>query len=259
MQSQYFTAKATSNAPTQTFAQWLATQSPSKTYTSGGNIIFAVIGSITPSEYSQLEDSHDQSKLYLSESVKYLHNKKQATALYQVWFGTSTASRYKKVKQFFDETKDGLNHPYVYNMLPDKLCGKGTLAHVDSILKGKRQHVVNVCPLFFTSSADERIVTCIHEMTHDSAATEDEKINGVVAYGDVKAKQLAATNPNSAILNAENYALFAEAVHTCKVNPLKRQGVSGSCTSTGPKKTKPWRMLMNALLKKLMQVMMVNE
>ncbi len=198
--------------------------------------------------------------MYLSESIDYLKDKRKAKALYEEWFGTVSTDNYKQVQQFFGETKNGINQPYVYNMLPKKLCGKDILAHVDSTLKGKEQHVVNVCPLFFTSSCSDRLVTLIHEMTHDSAATDDEKYNGIVAYGEDNAKDLAADDPDKAINNAENYALFAEQVHK-KLISLKRKGGSGSCSSTRPtKRTKPLRhLIMNALLTKLMQLMLVVE
>ncbi len=268
LQNQFFTAQATKKATKQTFSQWLATQRPSEKYTTpSGKVVFVVIGAITKQKYTQLKNAHDASKLYLSESVNYLNNKKKATPLYKDWFGSARQqTNYKHVQTLFAETNDGINQPYVYNMLTENMCGKDFLAHVDTILKGKRQHVVNVCPLFFkqTTTCDSRIVTIIHEMTHDSAATEDEKMNGVVAYGEVNAKQLAATNLKSAIWNAENYALFAEAVHK-KVNNRKRTRSKSTCSTVTPKptkrqKTKPLRrIMMNNLLRKLMQLTILNE
>ena len=271
LQDMKFTAKKGHTATKQTFTQWLATQQhlspPPQTYKTGGHTIFAAFGTYTASQFKKLKVSHDGAKQYLKEAVDYLQDQKGATPLYEEWFGKLNQGNYKQVKEYFVETKDGLDHPYVYNYLPEKLCGKHVLAHVDATLKGKEQHVVNVCPLFFKSSMDDQIITSIHEMTHDSAATEDEKLlvrgKPKECYGEVLCKKLAKNDPKKATFNADNYALFANEVNKrklqCKVPAsLKRKGGSGSCSNPRPnKRGKPIRRL-TVLLRKLIQLAVVN-
>ena len=186
-----------------------------QTYIIGDHTIFAAFGTHTPSKFNDLKAAHDKAKQYLKEAVDYLQDQKRATLLYEKWFGELNQENYDEVKKNFVDTKNGLNHPYVYNILPEKLCGKDVLAAVDATLKGKKQHVVNVCPLFFKPSTelDEQIITIIHEMTHDSAATEDEKLlvrgKQKVCYNEQLCNKLAKDDPKRAIVNADNYARFA--------------------------------------------------
>ncbi len=215
LQNKTFTAKKGHTATEQTFTQWLATQSLLyQTYKIEGHTIFAAFG-IHTSEFNELKAAHNKAKQYLKKAVDYLQDQKRATQLYEKWFGELNQENYDEVKKNFVDTKNGLNHPYVYNILPEKLCGKDVLAAVDATLKGKKQHVVNVCPLFFKPSTelDEQIITIIHEMTHDSAATEDEKLlvrgKQKVCYNEQLCNKLAKDDPKRAIFNADNYARFA--------------------------------------------------
>ncbi len=218
-----FTAIKRHTATEQIFLNWLATQQhlshPYQTYKIGGNTIFAAFGTYTTSEFNKLKAAHDKAKQYLKEAVDYLQDQKGATLLYEEWFGELNQENYDEVKKDFVDTKNGLNHPYVYNILPENLCGKDVLAAVDATLKGKKQHVVNVCPLFFRPSMelDEQIITIVHEMTHDSAATDDEKLlvrgKQKVCYNEQLCKKLAKTDPKRAIVNAESYACFTKDVN----------------------------------------------
>ena len=147
----------------------------------GGNIVASCTYYSKP-QLIKLKDSHNKAKEYVEEAVKYLQDQTQAKQLYKKWFGKPDPKNFERVNVFFRETKDGLTKPYVYNLLPEKLCGKSFLAHVDSTLRGKNQHVINICPLFFKSTMKDRMVTLIHEMTHDSAETYDMKLNGEMLW-----------------------------------------------------------------------------
>jgi len=62
---------------------------------------------------------------------------------------------------------------------------------------------INICPLFF-SIENERVVTMVHELTHfnEIGPTVD------FAYGPGPSQQLATTDPNAAVSNADNYGYF---------------------------------------------------
>ncbi len=262
-----FTARKGHTATKETFTQWLTNQQhPSKIYKTGGRTIFAAFGTCTTSDFNALKASHDGAKQYLKEAVNYLQDQKGATSLYEEWFGKLNPDNYNQVKKYFGETKNGLDHPFVYNSLPEKLCGNTVLAHVDATLKGKEQHVVNVCPLFFKSSRNEQIITSIHEMTHDSAATEDEKLlvkgKPEECYGEYLCKKLAKNDPKKSTFNADNYALFANEVNKikqCKVPCKLKRKRSGSCSKPKPNKRRiPISRLTTIFLRKLMKLAVLN-
>ena len=62
---------------------------------------------------------------------------------------------------------------------------------------------INVCPLFF-SSEDEEITTLVHELSHflQIGGTDD------VVFGSEDSQQLALSDPDSAVRNADNYGYF---------------------------------------------------
>ncbi len=245
----------------QTFEQWEQHQQQyHESYQTGGPTIFVAFGTHTMPDLQKLKDYHNEVNEYLEEAVKYLDQTGESP-LYRKWFGKPDprGDNLKQVKDNFRETKDGLTKPYVYNFFPEKLCGVKFLAHVDSTLAGKRQHVVNVCPLLFKSTTNEReqIITLIHEMTHDSAATLDKKLNGNVCYGEELCLELAKKEPDNATNNADNYALFADEVNTINKPTKKRKYVPG--TDRKNKRTETGHRLIRLLITKLMQLTVVSN
>ena len=208
----------------------------------------------------KLKYYHNEANKYLEKAVKYLDQPRKSP-LYKKWFGKPDprGENLKRVKDNFKETKDGLHKPYVYNFLPEKLCGLTFLAHVDSTLIGKNQHVINVCPLLFNSTTNEseRIITLIHEMTHDSAATLDKKLNGNVCYGEELCLELAKKEPDNATNNADNYALFADEVNRKNKPTTKKRKYSKTYCKN--KRTKTGHRLIPLLITKLMQLAVVSN
>ena len=98
-------------------------------------------------------------------------------------------------------------------------------------LIGKEQHFFYVCPKFFHANTTNEIraITIAHEMTHDSADTSDE------CYGEINCMILSSAK---AIKNAENYALFASAVHSEKQLLKKRKHQSSRSSNSGKITTK---------------------
>ncbi|HUA80678.1 MAG TPA: M35 family metallo-endopeptidase, partial [Dyella sp.] len=75
---------------------------------------------------------------------------------------------------------------------------------------------INVCDRFFTLpqsayGADNQVLTLIHEASHFSDSwglkTSD------IVYGRANARSLAASNHASAVINADNFAYWIEAMN----------------------------------------------
>ena len=206
-------------------------------------VAFGTPSAVTEDRFNNLLEAHANAALYLELASDYLKPIEQShMPLYVDWFGKLYQSNYETVQDNFIETYEGTKQPHVYNFLPDSLCKDNWLAHVDTVLLGKKQHIINICPSnFFKSSvsASERAITLAHEMTHDTAATQDQRVKGKECYGAENCKELAKNNPGLAIWSAESYALFAFDVYT------------NSKPSTGSSKRKTTRPLDSANKKKI--------
>jgi peptidyl-Lys metalloendopeptidase len=123
---------------------------------------------------------------------------------YTTWFGSYTSSRYSTASSHFvaidsamDQTGDkvkincGCNQNYYAYVYPTK------------------PYEIFVCKAFWTAGTtgtDSKAGTLIHEMSHFNvvAGTDD------VVYGQSGAKNLAITDPDGALNNADSHEYFAE-------------------------------------------------
>ena len=123
--------------------------------------------------------------------------------LYLTWFGAYTAARFSKVLENYGKIKDAfLNKKITYNC-HGSLCEDNWYAYV---YKGGDIEVF-LCPLFWSSpdsGTDTKYGTLIHEVSHEAADTDD------YAYGMTNCENLATSNPDDAVDNADNYLYFSE-------------------------------------------------
>lgn len=205
-----FTATSTKTATQETFSHWLQKNTPERQNVDDTIIAFGTKTDVTEELFNQVISAHRDASRYLELASGYLKTFKLAhVPLYEMWFGKYSKRNYEYVRDNFIETFDETKKPHVYNFLPPSLCKAKWLAHVDTVLLGKKQHVINLCPAFFHAGETEKAITLAHEMTHDSSATQDQKIKGSDCYGPVPCKALAISDPKLAIESAESYALFA--------------------------------------------------
>jgi peptidyl-Lys metalloendopeptidase len=123
---------------------------------------------------------------------------------YTTWFGSYTSSRYSTASNHFvaiDNAMDQSGGQVKINCG----CNGSEYAHVYPT----RPYEIFVCRAFWPAPAkgtDSKAGTLIHEMSHFNvvAGTNDW------VYGQSAAKNLAATNPTTAIDNADNHEYFAE-------------------------------------------------
>jgi peptidyl-Lys metalloendopeptidase len=125
-----------------------------------------------------------------------------ASSRYTTWFGAYTATRYSIVKGNFNKIGSAMDTAPVKF---DCGCKKPYYAYVYP----SQPYNIYLCKVFWTApmtGTDSKAGTLIHEMSHFTvvAGTDD------YVYGQVNAKNLAISDPNKAVDNADNHEYFAE-------------------------------------------------
>lgn len=123
---------------------------------------------------------------------------------YTTWFGTPTSTRTNTAKQHFtaiDAALDQSNGEVKINCG----CNQSYYAYVYPT----RPYEIFVCRAFWNApltGTDSKAGTLIHETSHFNvvAGTDD------VVYGQAGAKNLALTDPDGALNNADSHEYFAE-------------------------------------------------
>ncbi len=163
-----------------------------------GDVTFT--GSCTNSEQSTLLTALDAAKAMTNSSVSYLNG--SSGPRYTTWFGTYSSTRWNTVAANFDSIKDAFdNKPKTL----DCSCNQNYFAYVYPT----QPYKIYLCNAFWSANmtgTDSKGGTLVHEMSHfnATAGTDD------VVYGQTGAKNLAISNPNSAIQNADSHEYFAE-------------------------------------------------
>lgn len=124
------------------------------------------------------------------------------TQRYLEWFGAFTTSRYNTVTSHFNAISNAFNTAGI-NF--DCKCKQNYYAYVYP----DQPYNIYLCKVFWQappSGTDSKAGTLIHEMSHFNivAGTDD------VVYGQAGARNLADTDPNAAITNADSHEYFAE-------------------------------------------------
>ena len=164
----------------------------------GGNSFNAC----TVDQQNLLVSARNQAKIYASESENYLNAHASGTQRYLEWFGAFTTTRYNTVKTHFTAISDAWDNAGV-NF--DCKCKQNYYAYVYP----DRPYNIYLCKVFWTApltGTDSKAGTLIHEMSHFNvvAATDD------VVYGQAGARNLADTDPDLVITNADSHEYFAE-------------------------------------------------
>jgi peptidyl-Lys metalloendopeptidase len=144
-----------------------------------------------------------QARVYTEDGKNYLNANKQGPR-YTTWFGAITSTRYSTAKSHFtsiDAAMDQSNN----NIIIDCSCKQSYYAYVYPT----QPYRIYVCNAFWsapTAGTDSKGGTLVHEMSHFNvtAATDDH------VYGQSAAKNLAITDPDSALDNADNHEYFGE-------------------------------------------------
>ncbi|KAK7456484.1 hypothetical protein VKT23_010734 [Stygiomarasmius scandens] len=141
------------------------------------------------------------------ESFLYIKTHKSGTKRYTTWYGEYTTQRYERVLKNWNKIASKGFNDYHYDCSDPPECdeGDGAIAFVDVDEFG----TVYLCDAFWDApltGPETQVGSLIHETSHfeEIAGTEDH------ARGDAENKKLAASKPDDAIDNADNYRSFAE-------------------------------------------------
>jgi peptidyl-Lys metalloendopeptidase len=147
-------------------------------------------------------------RLYTENAKTYL-NGGTVGPRYTTWFGTYTSSRYGTMQNHFvaiDTAMDYSSPTVAPNQVTINCgCNQSYYAYVYPT----KPYEIFVCKAFWTAPAtgtDSKAGTLVHEMSHFNvtAGTNDW------VYGQTGAKNLAISNPDQAIDNADNHEYFGE-------------------------------------------------
>ena len=161
-----------------------------------------VYKSCTTTQQSTLVSARNQAKTYASGAETYLLGHTTGTTRYTQWFGVFTLPRYNIVTPHFTALHNAWDNASVtFNCG----CRQNYYAYVYP----NKPYEIYLCKVFWTapmSGTDSKGGTLIHEMSHFYvvASTED------YVYGQTGAKALAISNPDNAVMNADNHEYFAE-------------------------------------------------
>ncbi|KAI0673560.1 peptidyl-Lys metalloendopeptidase [Trametes maxima] len=139
---------------------------------------------------------------YAANAYSYLQSHTAASPRYTTWFGAYTSSRHSTVQSHFSNIHSNDFTSFTF----DCTCtDDGVYAFVDPSDFG----YITFCGAFWdapTTGTDSKAGTIIHESSHftKNGGTDD------VVYGQSAAKNLAKSNPSSAIRNADSHEYFAE-------------------------------------------------
>jgi len=128
----------------------------------------------------------------------------QTSTVYRTWMGVYTAARFNTVSRIVNNLRrDSQTGQHLFDCRGSS-CSSGVIAYVYP----GQPATVYLCTTFFnlpatgpTSQAD----TMVHEISHFTTigGTQD------YAYGQTNCRNLANSNADRAVLNADNYAFFS--------------------------------------------------
>ena len=157
----------------------------------------------TQSDQDEVAVAHSNAAYYANLSTEQLQNTEgSSNSLYQDWFGAFDQDRYDTIIEHYTKLTSGLVNDEITYDLTGTDCGAGWYAYT---YYGSR--TVWLCSSFWGAphiGVDSKFGTLIHELTHAYLDTDD------YVYGSSGAQNLANTDPNKAINNADNHEYFAE-------------------------------------------------
>jgi len=171
---------------------------------SGGTVVNGV--TFIGCSATQITDAGNavvESRKYTEDSKGYL-NTGATGPRYVSWFGAVTSTRYATAKSHFVSIDSAMDQSGGQVAI-DCTCKQSYYAFVYP----DKPYQIHVCKAFWTApltGTDSKAGTLIHEMSHFNvtAGTDD------VVYGQTGAKNLASSDPDQALNNADNHEYFGE-------------------------------------------------
>lgn len=182
-------------------SQYSAREEPSSTENVSKTATRASTQYCSNSEKNSINSADSAAESLASNAYSYLSNGNTGSR-YTTWFGSYNSSRYSTVRSNFSSILSAIKYePVVYNCS----CNENYYAYVYP----NSPYKIYLCNAFWSApltGTDSKAGTIIHEISHFNvvAGTRD------YAYGQYNAKNLAVSNPNTAVRNADSHEYFAE-------------------------------------------------
>jgi peptidyl-Lys metalloendopeptidase len=166
----------------------------------GGNAFNAC----TDTQIGLIEAARVKASEYAVNAESYLLGNNQGPR-YTTWFGVYSLTRFNKVTSNFTKISDAMDTIDGAGINFDCKCKQPYYAYVYP----NDPYKIYLCKVFWQAppaGTDSQAGTLIHEMSHFDvvAATDD------VVYGQSGAMNLASSDPNLAVTNADSHEYFAE-------------------------------------------------
>lgn len=152
----------------------------------------------SPSQQGIVQLAHQEGYNLVAASLQSFANDKN----YASWFGAHTNTRFNKVQSNLGVIKQGFEKTSFTYDLTKAYCKPGAYAATT-----KGGNTIWICSGFWNApgtGTDSQAGTILHEHSHASASTDD-----VGGYGQANCLRIAATTPDDAIRNADNYEYYA--------------------------------------------------
>ncbi|MEK8031954.1 M35 family metallo-endopeptidase [Ideonella sp. DXS29W] len=160
-------------------------------------------GGCTSTEKKKLVKAVNVATNYATESNAYLAGTPSGTQRYVKWFGAFSASRWNTVHTHFTNEENAFK---TKPLTLDCSCNdKGVYAYVYA----NQPYKIYLCGAFWSApmkGTDSKGGTLVHEMSHFTVVAG----TGDWAYGQAAAANLAKSNPDKAVDNADSHEYFAE-------------------------------------------------
>lgn len=165
---------------------------------SGERVSFS--GRCTNAQQSTILSAIDEAIAISADASSYMNG--SLGTRYESWFGVVSNSRANTVKANFSAINGAMANE---DITVDCKCKQNYYAYVYPT----QPYKIYVCKAFWSApltGTDSKAGTMVHEMSHFNvvAGTDD------VVYGQTGARNLAISNPNDAIQNADSHEYFAE-------------------------------------------------
>lgn len=153
-------------------------------------------------QQSILNNARVKASVYAGDAENYLNANRSGTTRYTEWFGAYTSSRFNTVSSHFTSLSNAWD---TAGVTFDCKCKQNYYAYVYPT----KPYTIYLCKVFWQApltGTDSQAGTLIHEMSHFNvvAGTDD------YVYGQAGARNLAITDPDKAVMNADNHEYFAE-------------------------------------------------
>ncbi|MGH8109105.1 MAG: M35 family metallo-endopeptidase [Arenimonas sp.] len=171
----------------------------------GGSVVIngVTLAGCSSTQQTQAGTAVVNARTYTQNALNYL-TAGTTGPRYTTWFGSYTSSRYNTVRSHFSSIDTAMDQGGGAIKI-NCACSGSEYAHVYP----NRPYEIFVCRAFWPAPAtgtDSKAGTLIHEMSHfDIVANTDD-----VVYGQTGAKNLAISNPDDAVRNADSHEYFSE-------------------------------------------------